>query len=290
MNNQLIVELVTWFVNDADGDVDAALARLPGAREDSWDRGTAQKEERDRDDGGAGAGGTAVLSFFPASERLITFASSSSPPRTAPTPAAGGFALDPDWVLPLHGALPPEEQRRVFVRPPPGVVKVVLSTNVAETSITIDDVVCVVDTGRVKEERYDAERLMSSLDDVAVSHAAAKQRRGRAGRGRPGIAFHLFTSDAELNRYTDPEVRRVGLQQLVMRVKALSLDAAPRRARAAARAPSSPPRCITRWRICGASAPSPWTTNISPRWGNSSRSSPRTPDSGSSSCTDARWA
>ena len=109
------------------------------------------------------------------------------------------------------------------MRPPPGVVKVVLSTNVAETSITIDDVVCVVDTGRVKEERYDAERLMSSLDDVAVSHAAAKQRRGRAGRVRPGIAFHLFTSDAELNRYTDPEVRRVGLQQLVMRVKALSL-------------------------------------------------------------------
>ena len=223
VNTQLIVELVTWFVNDADGDVDAALARLPGAREDSWDRGTAQKEERDRDDGGAGAGGTAVLVFLPGVREIDNVRELLVAAANRSNSGGGRLRLDPDWVLPLHGALPPEEQRRVFVRPPPGVVKVVLSTNVAETSITIDDVVCVVDTGRVKEERYDAERLMSSLDDVAVSHAAAKQRRGRAGRVRPGIAFHLFTSDAELNRYTDPEVRRVGLQQLVMRVKALSL-------------------------------------------------------------------
>ena len=133
----------------------------------------------------------------------------------------------------------------------------VLSTNVAETSITIDDVVCVVDAGRVKEERYDAERLMSSLDDVAVSQAAAKQRRGRAGRVRPGIAFHLFPSDAPLNRYTDPEVRRVGLQQLVMRVKALNLPGSAEEV--CARSPGAPsaPPCTTPWRTCGASARSP---------------------------------
>ena len=127
-------------------------------------------------------------------------------------------------------------------------MKVVLSTNVAETSITIDDVVCVIDTGRVKEERYDAERLMSSLDDVAVSAAAAKQRRGRAGRVRPGIAFHLFTSDSleRMNRYTDPEVRRVGLQQLVMRVKALNLEGNAEAVCSRLPEPLNPRRCTTR--------------------------------------------
>ena len=224
VNQQLIVELVRWFVDSAGGDVDRALEMLPGSRDDRWDRGTAQTEARNKDDGGAGAGGTAVLVFLPGvreiddvREALVNAA------RQSGGGGGGRLALDPDWVLPLHGALPPDEQKRVFQRPPSGSVKVVLSTNVAETSITIDDVVCVVDAGRVKEERYDAERLMSSLDDVAVSQAAAKQRRGRAGRVRPGIAFHLFPSDAPLNRYTDPEVRRVGLQQLVMRVKALNL-------------------------------------------------------------------
>lgn len=63
----------------------------------------------------------------------------------------------------LHGSLPPEEQRRVFLRPPKGVVKIVLATNVAETSITIDDIGFVIDSGRVKEERYEAERRMASL-------------------------------------------------------------------------------------------------------------------------------
>ena len=226
VNQQLICELVRWFVDAAAGDVDRALSMLPGARDDRWDRGTAQTEARDEDDGGAGSGGTAILIFLPGTkeidnlrESLVAVASQSAGRANG----SGAPTLDPEWVLPLHGALPPDDQRKVFRRPPPGKVKVVLSTNVAETSITIDDVVCVIDTGRVKEERYDAERLMSSLDDVAVSAAAAKQRRGRAGRVRPGIAFHLFPSDAPLNRYTDPEVRRVGLQQLVMRVKALSL-------------------------------------------------------------------
>ena len=159
-----------------------------------------------------------------------------------------------DWcwtlrVLPLPAPCLPTTSVRL--RDLPGSVKVVLSTNVAETSITIDDVVCVVDTGRVKEERYDGERLMSSLEDVMVSKAAAKQRRGRAGRVRPGIAFHLFTSDASMAQYTDPEVRRVGLQQLVMRVKALNL---PGNAEAGVLV-SRPPvrrRCTTPLKICDA--------------------------------------
>jgi ATP-dependent RNA helicase DHX57 len=72
--------------------------------------------------------------------------------------------------------------------------KVVLATNIAETAITIDDVSFVVDTGRMKENRYDPQRRMSSLDDCLVSRANARQRRGRAGRVREGVAVHLFTS------------------------------------------------------------------------------------------------
>ena len=101
--------------------------------------------------------------------------------------------------------------------------KVVLATNVAETSITIDDVGFVIDTGRVKEERYDAERRMGSLEDVLVSRAAAKQRRGRAGRVQAGLCIHLYASDVKQAAYTEPEVRRVALEQLVMRTKALRL-------------------------------------------------------------------
>ena len=154
-----------------------------------------------------------------------------------------------EWVLPLHGGLPPDEQRRVFDRPPPRrraggldalelrhgggggapfsadghVVKVVLATNVAETSITIDDVGFVIDAGRVKEERYEVARRMASLQDVLISAAAAKQRRGRAGRVQHGLCAHLFTSDTELAPYTQPEVCRVALEQLVMRTKSLRL-------------------------------------------------------------------
>ena len=84
-------------------------------------------------------------------------------------------------VLPLHGGLAAEDQARVFARPPSGTRKVVVSTNVAETSLTIDDVGVVIDSGRMKENRYDGARMIASLEDVVVSRANAKQRRGRAG-------------------------------------------------------------------------------------------------------------
>jgi ATP-dependent RNA helicase DHX57 len=100
---------------------------------------------------------------------------------------------------------------------------VVLATNVAETSITIDDVGFVIDSGRVKEERYEVSRRMSSLQDVLISAAAAKQRRGRAGRVQHGLCMHLFSSDTKLAAYTEPEVCRVALEQLVMRTKSLRL-------------------------------------------------------------------
>jgi hypothetical protein len=72
--------------------------------------------------------------------------------------------VGPLWILPLHGSLSSTEQKKVFQRPPPGVRKVVLSTNVAETSITIDDVVYVIDSGRHKEMMYDASRGLACLE------------------------------------------------------------------------------------------------------------------------------
>ena len=120
--------------------------------------------------------------------------------------------------------MPPEDQRLVFQRPPRGVRKVVLATNIAETAITIDDVGFVVDTGRMKENRYDPLRKMSSLEDVLVSRANARQRRGRAGRVKAGVAVHLITTHRHgviCHHSQAPEVQRVPLEQLVLRIKAL---------------------------------------------------------------------
>ena len=92
-------------------------------------------------------------------------------------------------VYPLHSALTTEDQKKVFLRPPSGVRKIVIATNIAETSITIDDCVCVVDSGRVKENRYDTEKNMATLLECWVAQASAKQRRGRAGRVQAGTAY-----------------------------------------------------------------------------------------------------
>ena len=212
INVTLITQLVLWYVRC--GSVDAALAAVgapsvgsPSARNAPSARSSSPS-----------ASASAVLVFLPGTREIQEVQDA-----LLGTPALGSDAAQRSWVLALHGSLPPDEQRRVFERPPEGITKVVLATNVAETSITIDDVGVVIDSGRVKEERYDAARRMASLEDILVSSAAAKQRRGRAGRTQPGLAFHLFTSITPLARHTQPEVRRVGLEQLVMRTKALKL-------------------------------------------------------------------
>lgn len=167
-----------------------------------------------------GGGGLmdAVLIFVPGLKEIETLfkALTDRPP----------FNREPQksWVMPLHGNLPHEEQLAVFKRAPPGIRKIVLSTNVAETSVTIDDVGFVIDTGRHKEMRYDPERRMSSLKDELIPRANLKQRRGRAGRIAPGVAFHLVTKhrhDIIAQAAQEPEVRRVALEQLVLRIRAL---------------------------------------------------------------------
>lgn len=123
-------------------------------------------------------------------------------------------------ALPLHASLQPAEQRRVFYPPPKGKRKVIAATNVAETSITIEDIVAVIDTGRVKETSYDPRDNIVRLQEVWASQAACKQRRGRAGRVRAGTCFKLFTRAAEANMppRPEPEMRRVPLEQLCLTV------------------------------------------------------------------------
>jgi ATP-dependent RNA helicase DHX57 len=93
------------------------------------------------------------------------------------------------WPVPVHGSLSPADQKKVFQKPPGGARKVVLATNICETSITIDDCIAVIDTGRAREMTYDAHSGLSRLQDAWVARAAATQRQGRAGRVRPGVCF-----------------------------------------------------------------------------------------------------
>ncbi|KAJ9665697.1 putative ATP-dependent RNA helicase ucp12 [Coniosporium apollinis] len=129
------------------------------------------------------------------------------------------------YALPLHASLLPAEQRRVFPPAPKGMRKVIASTNVAETSITIEDIVAVIDTGRVKETSFDPQNNMVKLEEVWASRAACKQRRGRAGRVRAGKCYKLYTRNAEMKmaERPEPEIRRVPLEQLCLSVKAMGV-------------------------------------------------------------------
>jgi len=130
-------------------------------------------------------------------------------------------------TLPLHASLIPIEQRRVFGRAEKGKRKIVCATNVAETSITIEDVVAVIDTGRVKETMFDPTVGMVKLEETWASKAACKQRRGRAGRVKAGTCYKLFTRNLEQTRMADraePEINRVPLEQLCLSVRAMGID------------------------------------------------------------------
>ncbi|CAM9135591.1 unnamed protein product [Choristocarpus tenellus] len=132
-------------------------------------------------------------------------------------------------VLPLHGSLPPQKQRAVFDRPPYGMRKVVVSTNIAETSITIPDVTVVVDSCRVKEMGYDIARQMPRLQEAWASQDSLTQRKGRAGRVREGVSFKLIRRKtfSRLPAHGTPEIRRVPLDHLVLQIKSLGCEEHP---------------------------------------------------------------
>ncbi|KAM5236410.1 putative ATP-dependent RNA helicase DHX34 [Ctenodactylus gundi] len=130
------------------------------------------------------------------------------------------------WVvLPLHSALSVADQDKVFDVAPAGVRKCILSTNIAETSVTIDGIRFVVDSGKVKEMSYDPQAKLQRLQEFWISQASAEQRKGRAGRTGPGVCYRLYAeSDYDaFAPYPVPEIRRVALDALVLQMKSMSV-------------------------------------------------------------------
>ncbi|ESQ51633.1 hypothetical protein EUTSA_v10016152mg [Eutrema salsugineum] len=126
-------------------------------------------------------------------------------------------------IICLHSMVPAGEQKKVFNRPPRGCRKIVLATNIAESAVTIDDVVYVIDSGRMKEKSYDPYNNVSTLQSSWVSKANAKQREGRAGRCQPGICYHLYSRlrAASMPEFKVPEIKRMPVEELCLQVKIL---------------------------------------------------------------------
>jgi pre-mRNA-splicing factor ATP-dependent RNA helicase DHX15/PRP43 len=140
----------------------------------------------------------------------------------------------PMVVYPLYGTLPPQQQQRIFEKAPaplrkggrPGR-KCIVSTNIAETSLTIDGIVYVVDPGFSKQKIYNPRSRVESLLVSPISKASAQQRAGRAGRTRPGKCFRLYTEQAfkkELIEQTYPEILRSNLSNTVLELKKLGVE------------------------------------------------------------------
>uniref|UniRef100_A0A8D1NF34 ATP-dependent RNA helicase DHX29 n=2 Tax=Sus scrofa TaxID=9823 RepID=A0A8D1NF34_PIG len=128
-------------------------------------------------------------------------------------------------VIALHSILSTQDQAAAFTLPPQGVRKIVLATNIAETGITIPDVVFVIDTGRTKENKYHESSQMSSLVETFVSKASALQRQGRAGRVRDGFCFRMYTRERfeGFMDYSVPEILRVPLEELCLHIMKCNL-------------------------------------------------------------------
>ncbi|XP_059483875.1 probable ATP-dependent RNA helicase DHX35 [Neocloeon triangulifer] len=129
-------------------------------------------------------------------------------------------------ILPMYGSLPNSDQLKVFRYAQEGHRKIVIATNIAETSVTIPGIVYVVDSGYMKLRWFNTSSLTDALIVVPVSQASADQRAGRAGRVRPGMCFRLYTEQAynELQRATPPEMERSELSSALLQLKALGID------------------------------------------------------------------
>ncbi|GAA2174136.1 ATP-dependent RNA helicase HrpA [Agrococcus versicolor] len=156
---------------------------------------------------------------------VLVFLSGEAEIRDAQDALAGRLGAGVE-LLPLYGRLSSAEQHRVFERRPAGVRhRVVLATNVAETSLTVPGIRHVVDTGTARISRYSTRAKVQRLPIEAISQASANQRAGRAGRVAPGIAIRLYAEDdfAKRPAFTDPEILRTNLASVILQAATLGL-------------------------------------------------------------------
>jgi RNA helicase HrpA len=130
-------------------------------------------------------------------------------------------------IVPLYGRLGKEEQERVFEKAPRGKTKIVIATNIAETSVTIDGIVSVIDSGLSKLNFYNPHTYTSSLVEGPISRASANQRRGRAGRTQEGVCYRLYTRKDFESRplFTTEEIYRTDLAEVVLQMADLGITA-----------------------------------------------------------------
>ncbi|MDY6055637.1 ATP-dependent RNA helicase HrpA [Micrococcus sp.] len=166
-----------------------------------------------------------ILVFFPG-EREIREAADHLTGVVAGTPRLAGTE-----VLPLYGRLSMAEQHRVFGRAGAGVRRrIVLATNVAETSLTVPGIKYVIDTGTARISRYSHRTKVQRLPIERISQASANQRSGRSGRTSPGIAIRLYSEEDFLSRpeFTDPEILRTSLASVILQMLSLGVADTPR--------------------------------------------------------------
>ncbi len=172
-----------------------------------------EEEDTDSDSGKNGNGG--ILIFLPG-EKIIK----DCVERLSICPFSRHL-----HILPLYGRLSKEEQERVFDDPPAGKKKVIVTTNIAETSVTIHDITTVIDSGLAKLNFYSPRTFTSSLNETPVSKASCNQRKGRAGRTHEGTCYRLYSrKDFEARPlYTTEEIYRTDLSEVVLRMSELGI-------------------------------------------------------------------